>query len=56
MSMMLDLLFFYSRDGAGPTQVFRVQIPPEVRPGQEFQVIAGTRTVRELYSPDTTAD
>ena len=27
-----------SREGAGPTQVFRVQIPSEVRPGQEFQV------------------
>ena len=27
-----------SREGAGPTQVFRVQIPNEVRPGQEFQV------------------
>jgi len=26
--------------------VFRVQIPFEVRPGQEFQVIAGSRTVR----------
>jgi len=35
-----------SREGAGPTQVFRVQIPHEVRPGQEFQVIAGSRTVR----------
>jgi len=35
-----------TRDGAGPTQVFRVQIPHEVRPGQEFQVIAGARTVR----------
>eukprot|EP00956_Cyclotella_meneghiniana_P004157 scaffold5102_cov76-Cyclotella_meneghiniana.AAC.11 len=35
-----------TRDGAGPTQVFRVQIPQSVRPGQEFQVIAGTRTVR----------
>ena len=27
-----------SREGAGPTQVFRVQIPHEIRPGQEFQV------------------
>ncbi|KAL7546229.1 hypothetical protein ACHAWF_009565 [Thalassiosira exigua] len=35
-----------SRDGAGPTQVFRVQIPAGVVPGQEFQVVAGTRTVR----------
>mmetsp|Transcript_28732 Transcript_28732/g.58997 ORF Transcript_28732/g.58997 Transcript_28732/m.58997 type:complete len:853 (-) Transcript_28732:12-2570(-) len=35
-----------SREGSGPTQVFRVRIPDEVRPGQEFQVIAGSRTVR----------
>lgn len=35
-----------SREGAGPTQVYRVQIPSEVRPGQEFQVICGSRTVR----------
>lgn len=35
-----------SHDPAGPTQVYRVQIPTEVRPGQEFQVVAGTRTVR----------
>jgi len=35
-----------SRDNAGPTQVYRVQIPSEVRSGQEFQVICGTRTVR----------
>ena len=35
-----------SHDPAGPTQVYRVQIPMEVRPGQEFQVVAGTRTVR----------
>ncbi len=35
-----------SREGAGPTQVYRVQIPAEVRPGQEFQVICGSRTVR----------
>ncbi|KAL7509607.1 hypothetical protein ACHAXN_006564 [Cyclotella atomus] len=42
-----------SRDGAGPTQVFRVQIPHEVRPGQEFQVIAGTRTVRVRCPPES---
>lgn len=35
-----------TRNATGPTQVFRVQIPHEVQPNQEFQVIAGTRTVR----------
>lgn len=35
-----------SHDPSGPTQVYRVQIPAEVLPGQEFQVVAGTRTVR----------
>eukprot|EP00581_Thalassiosira_minuscula_P017736 CAMPEP_0183721764 /NCGR_PEP_ID=MMETSP0737-20130205/13926_1 /TAXON_ID=385413 /ORGANISM="Thalassiosira miniscula, Strain CCMP1093" /LENGTH=862 /DNA_ID=CAMNT_0025951817 /DNA_START=72 /DNA_END=2660 /DNA_ORIENTATION=- len=35
-----------SAHGAGPPSVFRVQIPPQVRPGQEFQVVAGSRTVR----------
>jgi len=33
--------------------VFRVQIPHEVRPGQEFQVIAGTRTVRVRCPPQS---
>ncbi|KAL9184141.1 hypothetical protein ACHAXT_002227 [Thalassiosira profunda] len=42
-----------SREGAGPTQVFRVQIPREVRPGQEFQVIAGARTVRVRCPPES---
>ena len=35
-------------DPAGPIQVYRVQIPPEIGPGQEFHVVAGHRTVRVI--------
>lgn len=45
-SLFYILCLLCGSQGAGPTQVFRVQIPFEVRPGQEFQVIAGARTVR----------
>ena len=38
-----------SREGAGPTQVFRVQIPSEVRPGQEFQVSSRIFDVSIVY-------
>jgi len=43
----------YSISREGTHQVFRVQIPHEVRPGQEFQVIAGTRTVRVRCPPQS---
>jgi len=37
----------FSVDGTGgPNSVFRVEIPAGVRPGQEFQVYAGSRLVR----------
>jgi len=39
-----------SREGAGPTQVFRVQIPSEVRPGQEFQVSSRIFVVSIVYN------
>jgi len=41
-----------SRNDAGPTQVFRVQVPSGVGPNQEFQVYAGTRVVRVRCPPD----
>uniref|UniRef100_A0A6U3VGG6 HECT-type E3 ubiquitin transferase n=1 Tax=Ditylum brightwellii TaxID=49249 RepID=A0A6U3VGG6_9STRA len=42
-----------SRNDGGATQVFRVQVPPGVVPGQEFQVQAGTRVVRVRCPPNT---
>jgi len=42
-----------SRNSTGSTQVFRVTIPSNVRPGQEFQVYAGTRIVRVRCPPNT---
>jgi hypothetical protein len=53
VNSLLPLDSSVNRDGAGPTQVYRVQIPHEVRPGQEFQVIAGTRTVRVTCPPES---
>lgn len=35
-----------TRSASGPAQVFRVTVPPGVRPGTEFSVHAGSRRVR----------
>ena len=37
---------------SGPVSVFRVTVPEGVRPGQEFQVYAGTRLVRVRCPPN----
>ena len=37
----------------GSTTVFRVTVPEDVRPGQEFQVYAGNRIVRVRCPPDS---
>lgn len=42
-----------TRNATGPTQVFRVNVPPGVHPGTEFQVYAGTRVVRVRCPPDS---
>lgn len=38
--------FSISRNSTTSPDVYRVRIPPNVRPGQEFQVYAGSRLVR----------
>ncbi len=38
--------------GQGRGQVFRVMVPNNVQPGQEFQVYAGTRLVRVVCPPN----
>jgi hypothetical protein len=40
---------------AGGTTVFRVTVPDNVRPGEEFQVYAGSRIVRVKCPPDSRA-
>lgn len=42
-----------SRNSQGSTQVYRVIIPPNVVPNQEFQVYAGNRIVRVRCPPNT---
>lgn len=40
-----------TRSSAGPAQVYRVTVPPGVRPGSEFTVHAGARRVRVRCPP-----
>jgi len=42
-----------SRNPQGPMQVFRVIVPSNVSPNQEFQVYAGNRIVRVRCPPNT---
>lgn len=42
-----------TRSAKGPAQVFRVTVPPGVRPGSEFSVHAGSRRVRVRCPPSS---
>lgn len=42
-----------TRSASGPAQVFRVTVPPGVRPGAEFSVRAGSRQVRVRCPPSS---
>jgi len=42
-----------TRTSAGPSQVYRVTVPPGVRPGSEFTVHAGARRVRVRCPPNS---
>jgi hypothetical protein len=42
-----------TRSASGPAQVFRVTVPPGVRPGSEFSVHAGSRRVRVRCPPSS---
>mmetsp|Transcript_50979 Transcript_50979/g.75645 ORF Transcript_50979/g.75645 Transcript_50979/m.75645 type:complete len:805 (-) Transcript_50979:602-3016(-) len=41
----------FSVDSSGPMNVFRVNVPDSVLPGEEFQVYAGNRLVRVVCPP-----